>query len=158
MKLKFAPNVIIITGLFIGLAAAFGQAFLYIQPPEAYGICMVGHPSVFVKWLLNNLWSANLPVTSAFIIYPSLLAVGLVGGALIASAKNKELTRQPSTVKAKYSGVLFGFLVANVGLIVGACPIRTGLLVAYGSLLGVVALAGIVVGVFLGVLHLRRAE
>ncbi|RJO62900.1 MAG: cytochrome C [Dehalococcoidia bacterium] len=158
MKLKLRPNVIVITGVAIGLSAALGQAFLHIQPPEAYGVCMVGHPSVLVKWLLNNIWHTNLSITSAFVIYPSLLAVGLVVGALIASAKNKELIRQPSTAKNKYGAILLGFLVANLGLVVGACPIRTGLLVAYGSLLGVVALGGIVTGVFLGVWHLRRAK
>lgn len=158
MKLKLRPNVIIITGLAIGLSAAIGQAFLYTQSPEAYGVCMVGHPSVLVKWLLNNIWHTDLPITSAFIVYPSLLAVGLVAGALIAGAKNKELIRQPSTYKKKYGAMLLGFIVANLGLVVGACPIRTGLLVAYGSLLGVVALGGIVTGIFLGVLNLRRAK
>jgi hypothetical protein len=158
MKLKFHLNVVILTGLTIGLLAALGQAFLQIHPPDAYGVCMIGHPSVLVKWLLNNLWHANLPITSAFIVYPSLLSIGIVVGAIIASVKNKELIRQPSTIKSKYRAVLLGFLVANVGLIIGACPLRTGILVAYGSLLGVVALAGIIAGVFLGVLRLRRAR
>jgi hypothetical protein len=158
VKIQFRLNKIVVTGLTIGLSAAFAQAFLAVQPPEAYGVCMVGHPSVLVKWLLNNIWHANLPITSAFVVYPSLLAVGLLAGSLLAGAKNKELSRQPSDAKGIYKAILFGFLVANFGLIVGACPIRTGLLVAYGSLLGVIALAGIVAGVFLGVLQLRRIK
>ena len=53
--------------------------------------------------------------------------------------------------------ILFGFLVANFGLIVGACPIRTALLVGYGSVLGVIMLVSIIGGVFLATLHLRRS-
>ncbi len=156
MKFTFRPNLAVITGAAIGLLAAAAQAFLKVEPPEAYGVCMIGHPSVLVKWMLNNTWHANLPITSAFVVYPSLLAIGILGGAVFAGLRNKELRHQPCTTRAKYRSLLIGFLVANFGLIVGACPIRTGLLVAYGSLLGVIALAGIIMGVLLGIWHLRR--
>lgn len=161
MKLKFNLNYIIITGLVMGILAAALQAFFKVYPPEAYGVCLIGHPSVLVKWIMNNVFNTHLPVSVAFVAYPSMLVVGIVGGALLASIKSGELKRElkskPVPVKKKYMAILFGFLVANFGLIVGACPIRTALLVGYGSVLGVIMLASIIIGVFLATLHLRRS-
>jgi hypothetical protein len=159
LKGKFSRNLIVITGLTIGIGAAALQAFFGVHPPEAYGVCLIGHPSVLVKWLMNNLFSTRLPVGAEFVVFPSLLVVGIVGGALIASVKSgelkSELKLQPIPVKSKYMALLFGFLVANLGLVVGACPIRTALLVGYGSVLGVIMLAAIITGVFLATLRLR---
>lgn len=161
MKLKLNLNYIVITGLTMGIAAAALQAFFGVQPPVAYGVCLIGHPSILVKWLMNNIFSTHLPIGTEFIVYPSMLVVGIVGGALIASLRSGELKNElkskPIPAKGKYMALLFGFLVANFGLIVGACPIRTALLVGYGSVLGVIMLVSIIGGVFLATLHLRRS-
>lgn len=160
MKLRLSLNYIIITGLTIGIAAAAAQAFFGVQPPQAYGICLIGHPSILVKWLMNNIFGTHLPISTAFIVYPSMLVIGIVGGALIASIKSgelrSELKQKPIPARAKYMALLFGFLVANFGLIVGACPIRTALLVGYGSVLGVIMLVSIIAGVFFASRQLRR--
>jgi hypothetical protein len=50
---------------------------------------------------------------------------------------------------------MYGFLVVNLGLLWGACPIRTALLVSYGSVLAVIALASIVVGVMIAIAYVR---
>jgi hypothetical protein len=161
MKLKLSLNLIVITGLTMGVGAAALQAFFGVQSPQAYGVCLIGHPSVLVKWLMNNLFSAHIPIGAEFIVYPSMLVVGILGGALIASIKSGELKRElksePIRARSKYTTILLGFLVANSGLIVGACPIRTALLVGYGSLLGVIMLASIITGVFLATLRLRHS-
>jgi hypothetical protein len=161
MKLKLNRYAVIATGLTLGIGAAVLQAFFGVHPPEAYGVCLIGHPSVLVKWLMNTLFSTHLPVGAEFIVFPSLLVVGIVGGALVASGKSGELKRElkspPPPTRSRYMAVLFGFLVANLGLVVGACPIRTALLVSYGSVLGAIMLAAIVIGVFLGTLRLRRS-
>jgi hypothetical protein len=161
MKLKLNRYSIIATGLTLGIAAAVLQAFFGVHPPEAYGVCLIGHPSVLVKWLMNNLFSTHLPVGAEFVVFPSLLVVGILGGALFASVKSGELKSElkspPIPVRNKYMAVLLGFLVANLGLVVGACPIRTALLVSYGSVLGVIMLVAIITGVFLATLRLRRS-
>jgi hypothetical protein len=161
MKLKIAGNLVVTTGLTIGVSAAAIQAFFGVHPPEAYGICLIGHPSVLVKWFMNNIFNAHLPIGSEFIVYPSLLVVGILGGAVIAAAKSGELKRGlksgPVPVRNRYMAILSGFIVANFGLIVGACPIRTALLVGYGSILGVMTLVAVIIGVYLATLRLRRS-
>jgi hypothetical protein len=161
MKIKLNLNDVVITGLAIGIAAAAAQAFFGVQHPEAYGVCLIGHPSVLVKWLSNNLFNTHFPIGTSFVVYPSLLVVGILGGALISAIKSGELKNglisKPLATRRKYMAVLFGFLVANFGLIVGACPIRTALLVGYGSVLGVIMLFSIIGGVFLATLYMRRS-
>ena len=51
---------------------------------------------------------------------------------------------------------LTGFLMINFGLILGSCPIRIVLLSAYGSLMGLVGWALVVVGVGLGIWAMRK--
>ena len=94
MKLKLNLNYIVITGLTMGIAAAALQAFFGVQPPVTYGVCLIGHPSILVKWLMNNIFSTHLPIGTEFIVYPSMLVVGIVGGALIASLRSGELKNE----------------------------------------------------------------
>jgi hypothetical protein len=160
MKIRMLFGHVIITGLTIGVAAAVSQAYFQVQPPEANGVCLIGHPAILTEWLMNNIFKTNLPLNQAFVAYPSMLAVGVVGGALAASLGSgefrREIKRRPSSTRSKYMTMLFGFLVANFGLMLGACPIRSGLLVAYGSALGFIMLLSIITGVFLASIYLRR--
>ena len=144
-----------ITGLVIGVTAAASQAFFKVRPPEAYGYCMVCHPGTMVQWLMNNYFGTHMPLPEAFIVFPSLLAVGLVIGGIAAAHRNGEIVWHSSPGKKKYMAVLFGFLIANFGLIVAGCPIRLGLLVSYGSLSGVILLASLVGGIGLACVYLR---
>ncbi len=144
-----------ITGLIIGVSAAAVQAFFQVQPPVAFGVCLLGHPSVMVKWLMNNIFGMNLSITPAFVVFPSLLVVGVIIGSYVAAYTNKELGWRPGPVTNRYMAVMFGFLVANFGLLWGACPIRTGLLVAYGDVMAVIALFSIAVGVILACWYVR---
>jgi len=64
---------------------------------------------------------------------------------------------KPASTRSKYKAMPFGFLMANFGLIVGACPIRAALLLSYGSVLGVIMLVAIIFGVVLVTLRLRQS-
>ncbi len=144
-----------ITGLVIGVSAAAAEAFFGVRPPPAYGYCMVCHPGIMVKWGMNNIFGTDLAISPAFVLFPSLLAVGIVIGAFAAADRNKEVAWQTTPVKNRYKAALFGFLVATFGLVMGACPVRLGLLVSYGSITGVVLLAFLVGGIGLACVYLR---
>ena len=154
MNLWFAG----LTGLVIGIGAAASQAFFKVQPPVAYGYCMVCHPGIMVKWVMNNYFGTQLAISQVFVLFPSLLVIGLVIGAFAAADRNKEIAWQSTTARKKYTSALFGFLVAISGLIVGACPVRAALLVSYGSVTGVVEVAFIVMGIGLACVYLRRRK
>ena len=154
MKLWFAG----ITGLVIGISAAAAQAFFKVQPPEAIGYCMVCHPATTVAWLMNNYLGTHLPQGEAFVLFPSVLAVGLIIGAVGAANRNDEIGWRRAPARKKYMAGLFGFLIANFGLIVAGCPIRLGLLVSYGSITGVILVASLIGGIGLASVyfHLRK--
>lgn len=147
--------LIFFTGLVMGVSAAALQAFFQVQPPEAYGICLLGHPSTIVKSLLNHITNLHLPLPEIFVAFPSLLVVGIVIGSYLAAYRSKELQWKPGPVQNKYLAFLFGFLVVNFGLLWGACPIRTGLLISYGNIMAVVALFSLAAGVVLACVYVR---
>ena len=159
MKLKFGSYRVFLVGAVMGLAAATVQAFFKVQTPEAYGISITGHPADLFSWISNHLLKTSWPVREEFLIYPCLTIIGIFVGSLIAASRNKELRIQPGPLRKKFAAIIFGFLVANFGLLLGACPIRSSLMVGYGSVLGVIGLTAIAVGVVLAIIFIRvRAQ
>jgi hypothetical protein len=149
MKLNLGSWRVFAVGAVMGLAAAAIQAYFKVQP-EANGISFIGHPAYLLDWVTNKLGTA-WPVLQ----YVPLTVVGVLLGSLVAASRNKELRAQAGPVRQKFAAVIFGFLVANLGLLLGSCDMRTGLLVAYGSVLAVIALASIAAGIFLAVIYSR---
>jgi vacuolar-type H+-ATPase subunit I/STV1 len=155
MKMKFNFNHIFITGLVMGVLAAAAQAFFKVIPPVANGICIIGHPRDLVASLSNNFFGTGWPANESFLIYPALTVIGVVAGSSVSAILSKEIRLRPGPVRKRFAAFMFGFLVINFGLLWGACPIRTGLLISYGNIMALVALASIIVGVFLAILYVR---
>jgi flagellar biosynthesis protein FliQ len=155
VKLKLGFNRVLIIGLIMGVAAAALQAFFQVQPPVAYGISFFGHPSDLLTWITNNLLETDWPIRDPFIVFPALTVIGVFIGSFIAATRNKELKLRSGPVRKNFFAFIFGFLVINLGLLWGACPIRTALFVSYGNVLAVIALASIVVGVVLAIAYVR---
>lgn len=153
MAFKLSSYKVMAVGVVMGLAAAAVQAYLKVQP-EANGISFIGHPADLLDWMTNKL-GTNWPVKPSFLVYPALTVVGVLIGSLAAASRHKELRIQPGPVRKKFAAVIFGFLIANFGLLLGSCPIRASLLVAYGSGLAAVGLAAIVGGVIIAIVYSR---
>lgn len=96
-----------------------------------------------------------MPLPKAFVLFPSLLAAGVIIGAIAGANRNGEMGWRPSPVRKRYMAVLFGFLIANFGLIAAGCPVRLGLLVSYGSVTGTILLVSLVGGIGLACVYLR---
>ena len=155
MKFKLGYNRLLVIGIVMGLLAAAAQAFFQVQPPVANGISFLGHPRELLNWIANRLFETNWPVTRAFLLYPPLTVIGVLIGSFIAAGRNKELKLRPGPVRKKVLAAIFGFLVANFGLLWGACDMRTALLVSYGSVLAVIALVSIIIGVMLAGFYMQ---
>ena len=155
MKLKLGSYRVFVIGIIMGLSAAAIQGYFQVQPPVAYGISFVGHPNDLLIWITNNFSWTDWPQRDVFAVYPILTVIGVFIGSFAAATRNNELTLRPGPVRKRVSAVIFGFLVINFGLLVGACPIRMGLWVGYGSVLGIIALAALVVGVILATVYIR---
>ncbi len=155
MKLTFGYNRLLVIGIVMGFLAAVLQALFQLQPPVANGLSFIGHPRELLNWVVDKVFHADWPVTRAFLVYPPLTVIGVVIGSFIAAARNKEFRMRPGPVRKKAMAAIFGFLVANFGLLWGACDMRTALLVSYGSVLAVVALISIIAGVFLAAMYMQ---
>ncbi len=142
-------------GAIMGLGAAIVQACFQVQPPDAYGISFIGHPNDLFSWLTNKVAGTNWPIRDVFIIYPAMTVIGVLIGSFTAASRNKQFKWQTGPVRKKGASIIFGFLVANLGLLWGSCPIRTALMVGYGSLIAVIALASICCGVVLAIVYIR---
>jgi len=154
-KLKFNFNSVFITGLIIGIIAAAAQAFFKVIPPEANGICIIGHPRDLVALVSNNVLGTGWPINESFIVYPALTVFGLLMGSFVAAKRNEELQLQPGPVRRKFAAFMFGFLVVNFGLLWGACPIRTGLLISYGNIMAIVVMVSIAFGVLFAIGYIK---
>ena len=135
-------------GFIVGLSAALIQAVYNIMPktvegvkaysigPVAYGFCMFCHVRDFVNWFLKGSipWLKVAPISA---VVPVLSVVGvLVGGSLTAiAAKDFSFRKTTNPV----SSFIYGVLVVFFAAVLGACPWRLSLRVAY---FGVVAFVG----------------
>src|SRR5512140_2360196 len=140
-------------GIVLGVGAALAQAYFKVVPPLAYGVCMVCHPRDLFNWGADHLFGLNWHYTVASTNWPLLTVVGVVAGALVASARHRELKLRPA--RQSWSFFLNGFLMMNFGLILGSCPIRIVILSAYGDLSGMIAWVCVALGVLAATYGLR---
>ena len=138
----------------MGVSAAAAQAYFNVQPPVADGISFLGHPAYLLKWASNHVFNTKWSISPEFVVFPALTVVGVLIGSFVASG-NTELKIKAGPVREKFLSMVYGFLVVNFGLFWGACPIRTTLLVSYGSVLALTALTAIVMGVLTAIVFLR---
>ncbi len=140
-------------GVILGLGAALVQAYFKVIPPLAYGVCMVCHPKDLFNWVADHLFNLDWSYSLASTNWPLLTVIGVVAGAMVASARHGELH-----LKAARQPLFFflnGFLMMNFGLILGSCPIRIVILSAYGDWSGIVGWICVVIGVLIASALLR---
>ncbi|MGD6934515.1 MAG: cytochrome C [Candidatus Bathyarchaeia archaeon] len=138
---------IIIAGIVAGALAAINQIVFSVAPPYAYGLCVACHARDLINWILNVSLGLNLSVAPVSVTVPVLTVIGLVIGAFVASKQNKEFKFK--TTKNPAISFVLGFLVMVFALILGACPLRTLLRVAYGDIIAVVGFIAIAAGVII---------
>ncbi len=141
-------------GMVMGLGAAFIQAYLKIIPPPAYGICMVCHPKDLINWISDHLLGTAWGNVTVSTQVPVLTVLGIVLGSFVAARQHGEFQLEPA--REPIFHFITGFMVINFGLILGSCPIRIIIVGCYGSLIGILGYACLIVGVVLGSIWLRR--
>ncbi len=140
-------------GIVLGVGAALAQAYFKVIPPVAYGVCMVCHPRDFFNWAADHLFGLDWHYSIASTNWPLLTVIGVIAGALVASAQHGEWKLRPA--RQPWTFFLNGFLMMNFGLILGSCPIRIVLLSAYGDWTGIIGWLCVVLGVLITVAIMR---
>ena len=154
LKLPYIKVSAMQAGLVMGGGAAFIQAYLKIIPPPAYGICFVCHPKDLLNWIADHVFGTNWGNVTVSVDWPVLTVVGVVLGAFIAAKQHGEFHVEDA--REPLFHFMTGFAVINFGLILGSCPIRIIIVAGYGSLIGIVGYACMVLGIVLGSLWLRN--
>ena len=143
----------LVAGYVTGLWAAVAQAWVGVSPPSAFGICFISHPSDLFNWIFNKLFNTTFPLHEPSRDITLLTVVGVLIGALIASAQYKEFKfRMP---RNPFDHYLNGFMVATFGLMLGYCSVHIIVGIAYGSLVAITGFAGMLVGVIVAVKYIK---
>ncbi len=145
--------LIVVAGLITGALAAIVQLFFNVYPPYAYGLCVACHARDLINWLVNAGTGLNLSVAGVSVVVPVLTVIGIVLGAFIGSKQTREFRLK--TTKNPLTMFILGFLVMISALILGACPLRTILRIAYGDIIAIIGFVCIVVGVLVSVQLLK---
>jgi hypothetical protein len=140
-------------GIVAGLAAVAAEAFFGVTQPPAYGICLACHGADTLNWTLNHLIGTHLQVAAVSRNTPLLTTAGVIIGAVLAAARNREW-RWIGTGSPLRSLAL-GAVIVICALTVLGCPTRLWLRLAYGDPLAVVAVAALMAGIAAGTAALR---
>jgi hypothetical protein len=140
-------------GAVAGVSVVFAEAFAGLYPPSAYAFCLTCHTRDLMNTLLNalgaNFQTALLAKRVLMFTSPAVFAGALLGSTLSGEMKMQRCSRPLFFFIA-------GFFVMTVGLLIFGCPTRIAVRTGYGDLYGIVALAGMVSGVWLTTKVLRR--
>lgn len=156
-----------VVGLVAGFGAVVVQAFFGVLPPPAYGLCIACHMRDLVNWVVVRLWpvyglqAPGVPKFEGALVsqvFPVLTVIGILGGAFLAAKVHGEF--RPRVLKVSSQRPFWEFLtgmgVMCSALLMGGCPIRTALKVAYLDLTAMVALGMIFLGVIAGSELIKR--
>ena len=143
-----------IFGIIAGSMIVLAEAFAGLYPPAAYSFCLTCHTRDLVNTLVNGAFGAHFQTTILSRRVLMLTSPSVLVGAIIAVAVHAEYNRQKSTHPIFF--FLYGAVIMTLGILIFGCPTRIVIRTGYGDLFGIVALAGMVFGIWLGTLLIRR--
>nr|WP_319538603.1 YeeE/YedE thiosulfate transporter family protein [uncultured Methanospirillum sp.] len=150
-----------ILGVIIGVLAAVVQGLtISAGGPEAYGFCALCHTRDLVNGLLNIGLGTNLGLAavSKAAVLPVMSMVGVLIGGFVAAKLSREYRVKSASVKDIIIYFIGGVLLMQFGLLLGACPYRAAIRFAYGDLVALVGIIGIVIGVWISLYLIQRSS
>ncbi len=162
MKCLDGRNGPVILGIIIGVMAAVLQGLtISAGGPEAYGFCALCHTRDLVNGFVNLGLGTNLGLAavSKAAVLPVLTMIGVLVGGFIAARMTGEYRIKKAPVKDIVIYFIGGVLLMQFGLLFGACPYRAALRLAYGDMIALVGIVGIIIGIWVSLaLIMRSAE
>ncbi|MHB9128831.1 MAG: cytochrome C [Candidatus Humimicrobiaceae bacterium] len=141
-------------GFVVGSLAVLAQPVFKIQPPQAYGICIVCHARDLLNWLSILLFKFRLDSAEATAALPLLTTVGIFLGSVLSSRLNNEykFIKTENLIKMFF----WGLIVSNFGLVIMSCPTRLVLRFAFGDPFALLSIIGLLAGISIGVIFLKK--
>ncbi|SDF59463.1 hypothetical protein [Sporolituus thermophilus] len=143
----------VVMGATAAALAVSAQAFLAMQPPPAYGLCVVCHGRDLIIWFAAKLTGGEMIVAAASQTWPLLTVVGIVLGAWYAARSHDEYRTQ--WIEPPVTAFFCGMAIMILGLVIMACPARLLLRAAYGDFIGAAGAAAVFLGTAAATLVMR---
>ena len=141
---------VIAGSLFVALEALAG-----VYPPSAYGFCLTCHARDLAGSIVNGLFGTNFQTAAVARRMLMITSPAVLLGAWLAARRCGE--HRVLRSERPLGHFLLGFAVMTVALVIFGCPTRIVLRAGYGEWYGLVALAGLGLGITGGTFLLRWA-
>jgi len=141
-------------GVIAGIVVVTAEAIAGFYPPAAYAFCLTCHSRDLVNTLMNVVFGTHFQVTLLARRMLMLTSPSVLAGAFLGARMNGEFRRQKSTRPLSF--FLYGMAVMILGILIFGCPTRLVIRTGYGDVFGMAALAGMVPGVWLATVLIRR--
>jgi len=149
----------LVLGVIIGVLAAVVQGLtISAAGPEAYGFCALCHTRDLVNGLINMGFGTTLGLAavSKAAILPVMSMVGVLIGGFIAAKRGGEFRIKPASIRDVILYFIGGVLLMQFGLLLGACPYRAAIRFAYGDMIALFGIIGIIIGIWVSLALIMR--
>lgn len=147
------PEAPWIAGIVIGVVAVLAGTIGGVSPPDAYGLCTTCHGRDLVLGITQPWFPGTVDLPT---LWPVLTVIGVLVGAWLARrAAQERLSADRLDRRITAIRVTQGFVVMSFALLAMGCPIRLTVSAASMAVQGLVGLAGVALGIWLGVRYLR---
>jgi len=143
-------------GIIAGCMIVLFEVFFNFYPPSAYSFCLTCHTRDLVNQAVNLLFHTNFQSALISRRVVESTSFFVIIGAFVAARRHGEVRLQKSTHPLLY--FFAGFIVMLLGILIFGCPTRIAVRVGYGDLYGIIAFAGMVFGVWIGTLLMKRVS
>ncbi len=132
-------------GIIAGVIVVVPVMFLPVKVPVSYSFCLSCHTHDLINGLIN--WFSGLYLPQTFVSRKILLLTSpaVIAGAFTAAAIFGE--RKKVKAERPVQSFLSGAFIMLIGIIIFGCPTRLIIRAGFGEVYGIVAVAGMVVGI-----------
>jgi hypothetical protein len=141
-------------GIVVGAMIVLAEAFADLYPPAAYSFCLTCHTRDLVNTLINGVAHTHFQTTILSRRVLMLTSPSVLVGAFIAAVSHGENRKVKASRPLFF--FLYGVVVMSLGILIFGCPTRIVTRSGYGDLFGMVALGGMVIGIYIATLLIRR--
>ena len=140
-------------GILAGAVVVLAEVIFQLAPPSAYVVCLACHTRDLLNAIINGVWAGNYPTADLARRMVMLTSPGVFLGAWLAARMYGERRLQRSMHPVWF--FLAGGAMMLIGLVIFGCPTRLVIRAGYGEFYGIVALLGMIVGIWCGTLIMR---
>jgi len=147
------PQAPWVAGIVVGVLAVLAGTIGGANPPEAYGFCTTCHGRDLVLGIVQPWLPGTFDLPT---LWPLLTVIGVIVGAWLARRSAHErpslerIDRRLMAIR-----IIQGFVVMSFALLAMGCPIRLTVSAASLAVQGFVGLAGVALGIWIGVQYLK---